>query len=127
MLFRSRISESVRALESRIPVVMKDLEGRNAAVQRELDRGLVVAEEKAKGLDQLYREVSAENEILYERFNGELGRIVKALKGKGREEREELVKKVKESSEEAAAVRKENARLKREVVGLKALVKGSAL
>ncbi|KFY84904.1 hypothetical protein V500_08892 [Pseudogymnoascus sp. VKM F-4518 (FW-2643)] len=122
-----RISESVRALESRIPVVMKDLEGRNAAVQRELDRGLVVAEEKAKGLDQLYREVSAENEILYERFNGELGRIVKALKGKGREEREELVKKVKESSEEAAAVRKENARLKREVIGLMALVKGSAL
>ncbi|KFZ09419.1 hypothetical protein V502_08760 [Pseudogymnoascus sp. VKM F-4520 (FW-2644)] len=122
-----RVSESVRALESRIPVVMKDLEGRNAAVQRELDRGLVVAEEKAKGLDQLYREVSAENEILYERFNGELGRIVKALKGKGREEREELVKKVKESSEEAAAVRKENARLKREVIGLKALVKGSAL
>ncbi|OBT81925.1 hypothetical protein VE02_09681 [Pseudogymnoascus sp. 03VT05] len=122
-----RISESVRALESRIPVLMKDLEGRNAAVQKELDRGLVVAEEKAKGLDQLYREVSAENEILYERFNGELGRIVKALKGKGREEREELVKKVKESSEEAAVVRKENARLKREVVGLKALVKGSAL
>ncbi|KFX86281.1 hypothetical protein O988_09676, partial [Pseudogymnoascus sp. VKM F-3808] len=122
-----RISESVRALESRIPVIMKDLEGRNAAVQKELDRGLVVAEEKAKGLDQLYREVSAENEILYERFNGELGRIVKALKGKGREEREELVKKVKESSEEAAAVRKENARLKREILGLKALVKGSAL
>ncbi|KFY48379.1 hypothetical protein V495_01397 [Pseudogymnoascus sp. VKM F-4514 (FW-929)] len=122
-----RISESVRALESRIPVVMKDLEGRNAAVQKDLDRGLVVAEEKVKGLDQLYREVSAENEILYERFNGELGRIVKALKGKGREEREELVKKVKESSEEAAAVRKENARLKREVLGLKALVKGSAL
>lgn len=122
-----RISESVRALESRIPVVMKDLEGRNAAVQKELDRSLVVAEEKSKGLDQLYREVSAENEILYERFNGELGRIVKALKGKGREEREELVKKVKESSEEAAAVRKENARLKREVIGLKALVKGSAL
>jgi hypothetical protein len=122
-----RISQSVRALESRIPVLIKDLEGRNAAVQKELDRGLVVAEEKAKGLDQLYREVSAENEILYERFNGELGRIVKALKGKGREEREELVKKVKESSEEAAAVRKENARLKREVVGLKALVKGSAL
>ncbi|KFY15080.1 hypothetical protein V492_02242 [Pseudogymnoascus sp. VKM F-4246] len=122
-----RISESVRALESRIPVLIKDLEGRNAATQKELDRGLVVAEEKAKGLDQLYREVSAENEILYERFNGELGRIVKALKGKGREEREELVKKVKESSEEAAAVRKENARLKREVAGLKALMKASAL
>ncbi|OBT50582.1 hypothetical protein VE04_09582 [Pseudogymnoascus sp. 24MN13] len=119
--------KSVRALESRIPVLMKDLEGRNAAVQKELDRGLVVAEEKAKGLDQLYREVSAENEILYERFNGELGRIVKALKGKGTDEREDLVKKVKEASEEPAAVRTANARLKREVVGLKALVKGSAL
>jgi len=122
-----RIAEAVRRLESRIPVVVKDLSGRNEAVRKELERSLVAAETKVKGLDQLYKEASAENEILYERFNGELGKIVRALKGKGKEDREELVAKVREGSEEAARMRKENARLRREMVSLRALLKAQEM
>lgn len=122
-----RIAEAVRRLESRIPVVVKDLSGRNEAARKELERSLVAAETKVKGLDQLYKEASAENEILYERFNGELGKIVRALKGKGKEDREELVAKVREGSEEAARMRKENARLRREMVSLRALLKAQEM
>lgn len=71
----------------------------------------------------MYKESSAENELLYEKFNGELGKIVKALRGKG--EKEELVAKLKEAGEETARTKKENARLKREVVTLRALLKGN--
>jgi hypothetical protein len=122
-----RIAEAVRRLESRIPVVVKELSGRNEAVRKELERSLVAAETKAKGLDQLYKEASAENEILYERFNGELGKIVRALKGKGREDREELVGKVREGSEEVGRMRRENARLRREMVSLRALLKAQEM
>lgn len=61
--------------------------------------------------------------MLYEKFNGELGKIVKALRGKG--EKEELVGKMKEATEETAKTKKENARLRREVLTLRALLKGS--
>jgi hypothetical protein len=63
--------------------------------------------------------------LLYEKFNGELGKIVKALKGKGKEEKEELVAKLKDSSEETAKTKKENARLRREILTLRTLLKGN--
>jgi len=73
----------------------------------------------------LYKESSAENELLYEKFNAELGKIVRALRGKGKEDKEELVAKVKDGSEETAKIKKENARLKRENLTLRTLLKGN--
>ncbi|KAL2070272.1 hypothetical protein VTL71DRAFT_13298 [Oculimacula yallundae] len=119
----SRLSSSVASLESRIPTIIADLTTRNEVIKTDLEKSLVASEAKVKGLDQLYKESSAENELLYEKFNGELGKIVKALRGK--EGKEELLVKVKENSEEVARVKKVNARLRREVVTLRALLKGS--
>ncbi|KAG9230817.1 hypothetical protein BJ875DRAFT_518784 [Amylocarpus encephaloides] len=119
------ISATVAKLEAKIPEVVKDLTARNDIVKADLEKSLQASEFKVKGLDQLYKESSAENELLYEKFNGELGKIVKALKGKGKDDKEVLVVKSKEQSEEAAKVKKENARLKREVLTLRALLKGN--
>lgn len=102
---------------------MLDLQERQAEINREMEATLRVAEAKVKAIDQLYKEATAENELLYEKFNSELGKILKALKGKGREDKEELMAKLREQSEEAARVKKENARLKREMASLRALVK----
>jgi hypothetical protein len=120
-----KLVQAVAALESRIPEVIKDLNSRNDAVKAELEKGYQASEFKVKGLDQLYKESSAENELLYEKFNAELGKIVRALRGKGKEDKEELVAKVKDGSEETAKIKKENARLKRENLTLRTLLKGN--
>jgi chromosome segregation ATPase len=104
---------------------MQELQERHALIQQDMEATLKATEAKVKAIDQLYKEATAENELLYEKFNSELGKIVKALKGKGREDKEELVARLKDSSEEAARAKKENARLKREMVSLRILLKGA--
>jgi len=119
-----KIAASVKTLEERIPHVMSELTDKQAAIRHDMETTLKASEAKVRAIDQLYKESTAENELLYEKFNSELGKIVKALKGKGREEKEELVQKLKEQSEETARVKKENARLRREMVSLRTLLKG---
>jgi len=121
-----RLASSIKALEERIPSTMRELGDKQAAIQRDMDTTLKASEAKVKAIDQLYKEAVAENELLYERFNGELGKIVKALKGKGKEDKEELMEKLKEQGEETARMKKENARLKREMVSLRAALKGTS-
>ena len=94
-------------------------------MQQDMDATLRASEAKVKAIDQLYKEATAENELLYEKFNGELGKIVRALRGKGREDKEELVGRLKESCEEVVRGKREIARLKREVVSLRGLLKGA--
>lgn len=118
-----KLSISVRTLEERLPQVLHELEQRRLAIQEDMEATVKASEAKVKAIDQMYKEATAENELLYEKFNSELGKIVKALRGKGREEREELVTKLKDTSEETAYVKKENARLRREIVSLRALLK----
>lgn len=120
-----KLGATMKALEARIPEMVKELTTRNEQIKVDLEKSYQASEFKVKGLDQLYKESSAENELLYEKFNGELGKIVKALKGKGKEEKEDLVSKLKESSEETAKSKKENARLRREILTLRTLLKGN--
>ena len=120
-----KLSTAVQALEDRVPQVLRDLEERHALMQRDMDATLRATEAKVKAIDQLYKEATAENELLYEKFNSELGKIVKALRGKGREDKEDLVGRLKESSEEVVRAKKENVRLKREMVSLRMLLKGA--
>ncbi|KAI0460128.1 hypothetical protein F5B21DRAFT_132805 [Xylaria acuta] len=119
-----KLSSSVQALEERLPSILGQLTSRQDQLQKDVESTLKASEAKVKAIDQLYKETMAENELLYEKFNSELGKIVKALKGKGREEKEELVGRIKDSSEEAARLKKDNARLKREMISLRALIKG---
>lgn len=120
-----RLAASIKALEDRIPSTMQDLGERQSNIQRDMDITVKASEAKVKAIDQLYKEAVAENELLYERFNGELGKIVKALKGKGKEDKEELMEKLRDQGEETARMKKENARLKREMVSLRAALKGT--
>lgn len=120
-----KLSSSVRALEDRLPQVLHELEQRRLAIQEDMEGTVKASEAKVRAIDQMYKEATAENELLYEKFNSELGKIVKALRGKGREDREDLVAKLKDSSEETAYVKKENARLRREIVSLRALLKSN--
>lgn len=77
-----------------------------------------MSERRAKKLDELYREASAENSALYERFNVELSKVTKEVRlGAGEES---LKSQLKEALDEVARVKKENLRLKREIGGLKA-------
>lgn len=120
-----RLAASVKSLEDRIPSLMRDIEAKQTSIQRDMETTLKASEAKVKSIDQLYKEAVAENELLYERFNGELGKIVKALKGKGKEDKEELMTKLKEQGDEAARMKKDNARLKREMASLKAALKAT--
>ncbi|KAF6804428.1 rho guanyl nucleotide exchange [Colletotrichum sojae] len=118
------LTDSVKTLEERIPNMIAELTERQTSIQRDMESTLRASETKVKSIDQLYREATAENELMYEKFNSELGKIVKALKGKGREDKEDLLRSLREQSEETARVKKENARLKREIVSLRTLMKG---
>ncbi|KAI0890271.1 uncharacterized protein GGS22DRAFT_11264 [Annulohypoxylon maeteangense] len=120
-----KLSSSVKALEDRIPQVISDLNERHDQLQKELEGTLKATETKVKTIDQLFKEATAENEILYEKFNSELGKIVKALKGKGRDDKEEIMTRMRDYSEETARVKRENAKLRREMASLRTLVKSS--
>ncbi|KAI1003508.1 hypothetical protein K3495_g4696 [Podosphaera aphanis] len=137
---KDSLSNSLQLLLTRFRKVIADLKVRNNTLELDLEKSVQALELKLKGLEQLYRETMAENELLYERFNGELAKIVKAVKAKvdsgggsgvrdacvnaGRIERIELVEKVREATEETAIMKRENARLKREILTLRVLLKG---
>ncbi|POS88409.1 hypothetical protein EPUL_000054 [Erysiphe pulchra] len=124
---------SFSSLAARIPNIIADLTARNQLVEADLKKSLSALEFKIKGLDQLYRETAAENELLYERFNGELEKIARAVKSKVEDRisdtegsaclKDDLVNKIIETTDEVARVRSENTKLKREVLSLKTLLK----
>lgn len=111
----------VAALEKQIKTMLESLSARTSGIANDVSSSLQVSEARCKHLDQLYRDMNAENEALYARFNEELEKVTSsARKGKAAEEVE---RRLKASEEEAARLRKENARLKREVAGLKAQIR----
>ncbi|KAI1095046.1 hypothetical protein F5B19DRAFT_397219 [Rostrohypoxylon terebratum] len=120
-----KLSASVKALEDRIPQAISDLNNRHEQLQKDMEGTLKATEAKVKSIDQLFKEATAENEILYEKFNSELGKIVKALKGKGRDDKEEIMTRMRDYSEETARVKRENAKLRREMASLRTLIKNT--
>jgi len=108
----------VASLEKTLKSTLDALSNRSSAISQDVSTSLQVSEARAKHLDQLYRDMNAENDALYARFNEELEKVERSVrKGKGGEE---VDRRLKASEEESARLRKENARLKREVAGLKA-------
>lgn len=115
------LTTTLAILDSKLHSFIATTTARTDALAADLESSLLVADKKAKKLDELYREANAENEALYERFNDELRKILKGMKaGKGEEVREG---RLKDGVEEQGRLRRENARLKREVVGLRSLVR----
>lgn len=109
------------AMEANMTKVLADMQSRITSISSDVTSSLSVSETKARRLDELYREANAENEALYARFNDELARVLKTVRqGEGVVE---LKKQVKEGQEERDRLRRENARLKREVLGLRSQLK----
>jgi archaellum component FlaC len=109
----------IRNLEQQFSNFSTDISNQTANMKKDVDSSLSVSEKRAKKLDELYREASAENEALYERFNTELGKVVKEVRaGNGVEV---MKTQLKSTLEELSRVKKENLRLKRELGGLKAV------
>ncbi|KAG5300883.1 rho guanyl nucleotide exchange factor [Histoplasma ohiense] len=107
-----------RSIESKVNTLLSELSSRTSALEKDIEDSLLVSERRAKKLDELYREASAENSALYERFNVELSKVTKEVRlGVGEEA---LKSQLKEALDEVARVKKENLRLKREIGGLKA-------
>jgi len=115
------LAQRVLKMEGQVVKQIDELKERIASLQADLSSSLTVSENKCKKLDELYRESHGENDALYTRFNDELGRILKAVRGG--DGVEELKKKLKEAQEDAAKLRRETSRLKRENVGLRAQLK----
>jgi hypothetical protein len=121
-------SPATKALEVKLATIatkhatlLSSIKTRLDSLASDLSSSLQVSEQRARSLDELYREANAENEALYSRFNDELSRILVAVRsGDGHKEG---VRRSKEVEEENAKLRRENGRLRREVVGLKAQLK----
>jgi hypothetical protein len=121
-------SDAIASLEAKITSLtsnhanlVSNLTTRFGSLEADLTSTLQVSESRAKKLDELYREANAENEALYSRFNEEIQKVVQRVRlGQGEEE---VRKRSKAAEEEAMRLRKENYRLKREVLGLRAQLK----
>ncbi|MCJ1435203.1 hypothetical protein MMC27_004575 [Xylographa pallens] len=118
----SDLQTRVNRLEGKISESNADMSKRYASIQADIESSVVVNERKAKSLDELYREANAENEALYERFNEELSKVLKAVKGG--QGVEEMRAKMKEAQDDSARLKRENQRLKRENLGLRSQLKG---
>ncbi|EME78383.1 uncharacterized protein MYCFIDRAFT_114079 [Pseudocercospora fijiensis CIRAD86] len=115
------LAQRVLKMEGALPKQMSDLNTRVNSIHTDLSTSLTVSEAKCKKLDDLYREANGENEALYSKFNEELSRILKAVRGG--EGVEELKRKLKEAQDEVVMLRRECSRVKRENVGLRAQLK----
>ena len=107
-----------RRLEERFDQLSGEYNGRTSALERDLESSLVFSEKRVKKLDELYREASAENEALYDRFNSELSTIAKDVRAGSSEDA--MKSQLTNALEEISRLKKENFRLKREVGGLRA-------
>jgi hypothetical protein len=115
------LAQRVLKLEALLPTQIESAGARISAIHADLASSLAVSETKARKLDELYRESNSENEALYARFNDELGRILKSVRGG--DGVGELKRQVKEGQDEVARLKRENGRLKRENAGLRAQIK----
>jgi BMFP domain-containing protein YqiC len=115
----------MRTLEARFDMLSGEYSGRTSALERDLESSLILSERRVKKLDELYREASAENEALYDRFNTELSKIAKDVRSGNGED--SLKSQLASALDEINRVKKENFRLKREVGGLRAQQAATAL
>ena len=112
------LESRLKRLEERFENMSGEYNGRTSALEKDLESSLIVSEKRVKKLDELYREASAENEALYDRFNTELSKIARDVRSGSAEDA--LKSQLANALEEISRLKKENFRLKREVGGLRA-------
>ncbi|KAJ5370844.1 uncharacterized protein N7496_006936 [Penicillium cataractarum] len=112
------LESRLKSLEERFDNMSGEYNGRMSALEKDLESSLIVSEKRVRKLDELYREASAENEALYDRFNTELSKIARDVRSGSAEET--MKSQLANALEEISRLKKENFRLKREVGGLRA-------
>ncbi|KAF4554782.1 RhoGAP domain-containing protein 6 [Elsinoe fawcettii] len=111
------LAKKLNEISTSVSSTLSTLQEQNKSLSEDTLTALTTAESRTKRLDELYREANAENEALYKRFNDELGKVLKLVKGG--DGVEEMKKRMKGMEEEMEGLRRERARLRREVVGLR--------
>lgn len=119
------LESRLESLEERFNYMSGEYNDRTSALEKDLESSLIVSEKRVKKLDELYREASAENEALYDRFNTELSKIARDVRSGSAEDA--LQSQLSNALEEIGRLKKENFRLKREVGGLRAQSAAAAL
>ena len=85
-------------------------------LRHDFDSTLVVADRRARKLEELYGEANSENEALYERFNEELAKVLgKVRQGHGVEE---LRERLTDALKEVGSLQSERAQLKSRLMEL---------
>ena len=116
------LSARLEGLQTQLQIFTTSHAAQNPSVRADFEASLLASEKKARKLDELYKEANAENEALYDRFNDELSKILgRVRKGEGADE---MRMQLKGAQTEVKRLKGENAKLKREVIGLKALLHG---
>ena len=93
-----------------------------AKLRQDLDKSLLVADQRARSLEELYKEANAENEALYERFNEELERVLgKVRRGEGVQE---MQSRLGDALKEISTLRGERARFKKDLADLRSQMTG---
>lgn len=111
------LQSRLAAMESTISALETSMQNQTSNLESDVLARLEASEKKARSLDALFQEASRENEALYERFNGELGKIARAVKGG---DAAELRRKCEEMGRDVGECKKVNLALRRELAVLKA-------
>ncbi|KAI5288053.1 hypothetical protein KEM52_001322 [Ascosphaera acerosa] len=112
-LASSQLFSRVCSLEARLSAMMTDFKTRADLLEKDIQASLLVSERRAQELDALYREATAQNAVLHEKYIQELDRLADSAMGHDSGE-EALRLQLHATLVELERSRKENLRLKRE-------------
>jgi len=116
----SNLNTRLRALETKLPHQVSNLERQISSIEKEYESTLQASQRHVRGLEAKLREVTAENQALYGRYDREMESVFAQVKdGQGNDA---LQAKMKEALHEASRWRKHSQKLVRENIELKALV-----
>lgn len=114
----SNLATRLKALETKLPHHIQSLERSSTHFAEELTLSLKMADRKARLLDKQLREANDTNELLFQSVQEQLDKVFESVKsGDGIET---LKAQLKKSNDEAQALRRDNAKLKRDNAELRA-------
>jgi len=116
----SNLNTRLRALETKLPHQIGNLERQISSLEKEYESTLQASQRHVRGLEAKLREATVENQALYARYDREMEGVFAQVKdGQGSDA---LQAKLKEALHEASRWRKNSQKLTKENIELKALV-----
>lgn len=102
-----RLSSRLTKFESQTTSTLSNLTKKYDALNNTFQTTMAKREQEVKGLDKLYQDVNEENDVLFERFNDELGKVATAMRCGDAEK--ELLRLLTKTREQEGLMRVENA------------------